>query len=150
MKKNKVETAVIATLELPAVETIPAVEIPAVIASAVIASARFDGFEVSAEAIGKIERDWQSARGRIEKAVDAAGDEIDLGGSMARHKSGIKSGKDATRRKVAIVDASPAAVDRASKYLVENKHLGERDAELWRAYVRLALAFEAMRAIGRL
>ena len=65
-------------------------------------------------------------------------------------RSGITAGKDGTRRNVALVAASPSAVDKASKELETLGFLGSRDADLWRSYVRLALALESLEAIGRL
>ena len=71
--------------------------------------------------------------------------------SVKRDKrSGIMAGKDGTRRQVALVAASPSAVDKASKELEALGFLGSRDADLWRSYVRLALALEALESIGRL
>jgi hypothetical protein len=138
MKKNH-ETAAVATAPAPAVATAPA---PAVVI--------LDGKAVSADRLAKLERDWQSACGRIHAAVDKAAALEDLETSSARRKSGIVAGKDGTRRKLALVQASPAAVDRVAKHLLEAELIGASDAGLWKAYVRLSLALESLAEIGRL
>jgi hypothetical protein len=100
--------------------------------------------------MAKLERDWSSACGRIHAAVDSAAQLGELETSATRRKSGITAGKDGTRRKVALVAASASSVDKVAKHLVDQELIGQRDAELWKAYVRLSLALESLAAIGRL
>lgn len=119
-------------------------------APAPLALAMVDGKAITLESMAKLERDWQSACGRIHKAVDEAAQLGELETSATRRKSGITAGKDGTRRKVALVNASASAVDKVAKHLVDSELLGARDAELWKSYVRLSLALESLAAIGRL
>jgi hypothetical protein len=109
-----------------------------------------DGKAITLESMAKLERDWQSACGRIHKAVDEAAQLDELETSATRRKSGITAGKDGTRRKVALVNASASSVDKVAKFLVDAELIGQRDADLWKAYVRLSLALESLAAIGRL
>jgi hypothetical protein len=119
-------------------------------APAPLVVAMVDGKAITLEGMAKLERDWQSACGRIHAAVDSAAQLDELETSATRRKSGITAGKDGTRRKVALVSASASSVDKVAKYLVDAELIGQRDADLWKAYVRLSLALESLAAIGRL
>jgi hypothetical protein len=128
----------------------PAAGIAPIVAPAPLALAMVDGKPITLETMTKLERDWQSACGRIHKAVDEAAQLDELETSATRRKSGITAGKDGTRRKVTLVSASASAVDKVAKHLVDNELIGQRDADLWKSYVRLSLALESLAAIGRL
>jgi hypothetical protein len=144
MKKNTVTSA--AVIAAPAA----VIAAPAPAAPAPLVVAMVDGKAITLESMAKLERDWSSACGRIHAAVDSAAQLDELETSATRRKSGITAGKDGTRRKVALVNASASAVDKVAKHLVEQELIGQRDADLWKAYVRLSLALESLAAIGRL